>query len=79
MVQAILIMGGEWMGRVNENLDDLEEDIKSIEIKDGDWQSLGDSEQKHKVRKPLGWSQGVEELNLNHSIASKFRHSTRTF
>lgn len=48
LVQAILIMGGEWMGRVNENLDDLEEDIKSIEIKDDDWKSLGDSEQKHK-------------------------------
>lgn len=48
LVQAILIMGGQWMGRVNENLDDLEEDINSIDIKDGDWQSLRNSEQKHK-------------------------------
>lgn len=48
LVQAILIMGGQWMGRVNENLDDLEEDIKSIDIKDGDWESLRNSEQKHK-------------------------------
>ena len=50
LVQAILIMGGQWMGRVNENLDDLEEDIKSLEIKEDDMESLRDSEQKHKVR-----------------------------
>ena len=38
------------MGRVNENLDDLEEDIKSLEIKEDDMESLRGSEQKHKVR-----------------------------
>jgi len=48
-VQAILIMGGQWMGRVNNNLDDLEDDIKSLKIPADDMKALREEQQKHKV------------------------------
>ncbi|KAJ7378472.1 hypothetical protein OS493_023007 [Desmophyllum pertusum] len=48
LVQAILIMGGQWMGRVNNNLDELEEDINSIEFQEDDMKALREEEQKHK-------------------------------
>jgi len=49
LVQAILIMGGQWMGRVNNNLDDLEDDIKSLKIPADDMNALREEQQKHKV------------------------------
>ena len=44
-------MGGQWMGRVNNNLDELEDDIKSLEIPPDDMKALREEEQKHKVTK----------------------------
>lgn len=49
LVQAILIMGGQWMGRVNNNLDELEDDINSLEIPADDMKALREEEIKHKV------------------------------
>jgi len=48
LVQAILIMGGQWMGRVNNSLDELEESMKSIEIPEDDLKALREVEQRHK-------------------------------
>ncbi|KAL9969714.1 hypothetical protein ACROYT_G021966 [Oculina patagonica] len=48
LVQAILIMGGQWMGRVNNNLDDLEDDINSLKIPEDDMKALREEEIKHK-------------------------------
>ncbi len=48
-MQAILIMGGQWMGRVNNNLDDLEDDINSLKIPEDDMKALREEEIKHKV------------------------------
>lgn len=48
-MQAILIMGGQWMGRVNNSLDELEESMKSIEIPEDDLKALREVEQRHKV------------------------------
>ena len=39
------------MGRVNNNLDELEEDINSIEFQEDDMKALREEEQKHKVKK----------------------------
>ncbi|XP_074626301.1 uncharacterized protein LOC141884418 [Acropora palmata] len=47
LVQAILIMGEEWMGRVNDSLDDLEKEIQSIEIPEGDLEALREEESRH--------------------------------
>ena len=42
------------MGRVNNNLDELEDDIKSLEISPDDMKALREEEQKHKVtKKPM--------------------------
>ena len=49
LVQAILIMGEEWMGRVNDSLDDLEKEIQSIEIPEGDLEALREEESRHSV------------------------------
>ena len=49
LVQAILIMGGQWMGRVNNSLDDLEDEIKSLTIPADDMKALREEQQKHKV------------------------------
>lgn len=48
-MQAILIMGGQWMGRVNNSLDELEDDIKSLKIPADDMKGLREEQQKHKV------------------------------
>ena len=37
------------MGRVNNNLDDLEDDIKSLKIPADDMNALREEQQKHKV------------------------------
>lgn len=37
------------MGRVNNSLDDLEDDIKSLEIPADDMKALREEQQKHKV------------------------------
>ena len=39
------------MGRVNNSLDDLEDDIKSLEIPADDMKALREEQQKHKVTK----------------------------
>lgn len=48
LVQAILIMGGQWMGRVNNSLDELEDDIKSLKIPADDMKELREEQKKHK-------------------------------
>lgn len=48
LVQAILIMGGEWMGSVNYRLSELEDSMKSNEISEDDLRALRDEEQRHK-------------------------------
>ena len=48
-MEAILIMGTEWMGRVNDSLDDLEKEMKSSEIPEGDLESLREEEKRHSV------------------------------
>ena len=49
LVQAILIMGGEWMAKVNNRLSELEESMKSKEIPEDDLEALREEEQRHKV------------------------------
>lgn len=39
------------MGRVNNSLDDLEDDIKSLEIPADDMKALREEQEKHKVTK----------------------------
>lgn len=51
LVQAILIMGGQWMMKVNNGLDDLEGDIKSLKIPADDMKALREEQEKHKVNK----------------------------
>lgn len=48
LVQAILIMGGQWMMKVNNGLDDLEGDIKSLKISADDMKALREEQEKHK-------------------------------
>lgn len=48
LVQAILIMGGQWMMKVNNDLDDLEGDIKSLKIPADDMKALREEQEKHK-------------------------------
>ena len=50
MVQAILIMGGQWMGRVNHSLDELEEIMKGTEIQEDDLDALREVEKRHQVK-----------------------------
>ncbi|XP_068754810.1 putative leucine-rich repeat-containing protein DDB_G0290503 [Montipora capricornis] len=47
LVQAILIMGTEWMDRVNNSLDELEKDMESNEIPEGDLEKLRGVKQRH--------------------------------
>ena len=49
LVQAILIMGGEWMGRVRNSLDELEESMNAVEIKEDDLNAVREEEKRHKV------------------------------
>ena len=49
-MQAILIMGSQWMGRVNNSLDELEDSMKSVEIKEDNLKALREEEQRHKVK-----------------------------
>ena len=44
-------MGGQWMGRVNNSLDELEDSMKSVEIEEYNLQALREEEQRHKVKK----------------------------
>lgn len=56
LVQAILIMGGQWMGRVNNNLDELEDDINALQFPEDDMKALREEEKKHKVRIKPAWT-----------------------
>ena len=51
LVQAILIMGGEWMGRVSNSLDELEESMNAVEIQKDDLNALREEEKRHKVNR----------------------------
>ena len=51
LVQAILIMGGEWMGRVRSSLDELEESMNAVEIQEDDLNALREEEKRHKVNR----------------------------
>ena len=59
LVQAILIMGGQWMMKVNNGLDDLEGDIKSLKIPADDMKALREEQEKHKVNKHVYIVKGV--------------------
>lgn len=59
LVQAILIMGGQWMMKVNNGLDDLEGDIKSLKISADDMKALREEQEKHKVNKNVYIVKGV--------------------
>lgn len=59
LVQAILIMGGQWMMKVNNGLDDLEGDIKSLKIPADDMKALREEQEKHKVNKNVYIVKGV--------------------
>ena len=50
-MQAILIMGGEWMRRVSSSLDELEESMNAVEIKEDDLNALREEEKRHKVNR----------------------------
>ena len=50
-MQAILIMGGEWMRRVRNSLDELEESMNAVEIQEDDLNSLREEEKRHKVNR----------------------------
>ena len=51
LVQAILIMGGEWMGRVRNSLDELEESMNAVEIQEDNLNALREEEKRHKVNR----------------------------
>ena len=51
LAQAILIMGGEWMGRVRSSLDELEESMNAVEIQEDDLNALREEERRHKVNR----------------------------
>ena len=44
------------MGRVNNNLDELEDDINALQFPEDDMKALREEEKKHKVRIKPAWT-----------------------